>query len=225
MAHDAPHSPSGRTSPTTKPETTSVASFDPARVEQATARTEALALPHTRVSHVVERGLLSLGALLAWIWLPLMILIVVNVILRYLFNQSFIALEELQWHIYGAGIMLGLSYCFLKDGHVRVDVLAERLSLTLRAWIELAGLLLLLGPFIHVVLDYAIPFVGRSYLTGEVSSAPGGLPMRWLFKSFILFGFGLLALAAMARLTRVTAHLFGFPRPVASPHMPGKSRQ
>jgi TRAP-type mannitol/chloroaromatic compound transport system permease small subunit len=53
----------------------------------------------------------------------------------------------------------------------------------------------------------------RSWQLNEVSAAPGGLPYRWIAKSFILWGFTLLLLAAIARLLRVTALLFGRPTP------------
>ncbi len=53
----------------------------------------------------------------------------------------------------------------------------------------------------------------RSWQLNEVSAAPDGLPHRWIPKSFIIRGFSLLLLAAIARLLRVTALLFGRPAP------------
>ena len=109
-------------------------------------------------------------------------LIVGNVILRYAIGTNFIALEELQWHLYAIGFMMGLSYTMLKDGHVRVDVLAEKLSHRSRAWIELVGLLLFVAPFIYLTIVYAIPFVERSWNLNETSPDRGGLPARWFLE-------------------------------------------
>ena len=38
-----------------------------------------------------------------------------------------IELEELQWHLYCIGWLVGLSSTYIVDSHVRVDVLSERL--------------------------------------------------------------------------------------------------
>ena len=96
----------------------------------------------------IESAVNALGKGLGLIWLLLMLVILVNVISRYLFNQGFIQLEELQWHLYATGFLLGLSFAVTQDVHVRVDVLRERWSPELRAWIEIYGILLLLLPFI-----------------------------------------------------------------------------
>ncbi|WP_349369176.1 TRAP transporter small permease subunit [Salinarimonas sp.] len=186
--------------------------------EGAAAEAAAFSLPETAISRPLDAVVRVIGEAFSWIWAILIILIVGNVVLRYLIGTNFVALEELQWHLYAIGFMMGLSYTLLKDGHVRVDVLAEKLSHRGRAWIELVGLLLFLAPFVYIVIADAIPFVERSWRLNETSPAPGGLPARWFLKSFIIVAFGFLGLAAFSRLTRVTAFLFGIPRPRTEPH-------
>ncbi len=157
----------------------------------------------------LERLIDRLGRWLGLIWLVLMAVILVNVISRYVFSQGFIQLEELQWHLYSTGFLLGLSFAVTRDVHVRVDVLRERWSETTRAWVELYGILLLLLPFVALVLYAALPFVLYSFQTSEISQAPGGLPFRWFIKSMLPLAFLLLALASIARLAKVGARLFG----------------
>ena len=187
--------------------------LDVDKVEEAGARSHALTFPRTTPSDVLEKLVELVGKLCSWIWVILIVLIVVNVVLRYALRTNFIAMEEMQWHLYAVGFLMALSFAILFDGHVRVDVVAERLQLRTRAWIELVGILLLILPFVYVVVSYAIPFVQRSYQIGEVSAAPGGLPYRWFIKSFIITGFVFIGIAAVARLMRVTAFLFGWPQP------------
>jgi TRAP-type mannitol/chloroaromatic compound transport system permease small subunit len=170
-------------------------------------------LPRTAPSDRLEAIVLRINYVAAYLWALLVLVIVFAVTLRYVFGRGSIMLEEIQWHIYGVGFVLALSYALVVDRHVRIDVLAERLPLRARAWIELVGLVLLLIPFCLAVIVEAIPFVLRSWQLNEVSAAPGGLPYRWIAKSFILWGFTLLLLAAIARLLRVTALLFGRPTP------------
>ncbi|MEE8245252.1 MAG: TRAP transporter small permease subunit, partial [Pseudomonadales bacterium] len=80
----------------------------------------------------------------------LLVVIVFNVVMRYAFDQGRIEFEEIQWHIYATGFLLGLSYAYQADAHIRVDVLHEQFSPDLKAWIELYGILLFLMPFIAI---------------------------------------------------------------------------
>lgn len=187
--------------------------LDVEKVEKAGARGHALLFPRTAPSDALEKMVEVVGKACSWIWVVLIVLIVVNVALRYVVGTNYIAMEEMQWHLYAVGFLMALSFAVLFDGHVRVDVVAERLTLRARAWIELCGILYLLMPFVYIVIDWAIPFVQRAYQIGEVSAAPGGLPYRWAIKSFIIVGFAFIGIAALARLLRVTAFLFGLPRP------------
>ncbi len=170
-----------------------------------------LDLPQTRYSRFVDAALWKLGRGISWIWLVLLAVIVVNVVMRYLFSEGRIEFEELQWHLYAAGFLLALSFGYTTDSHIRVDVLRERFSPQVQAWIELYGIILLLVPFILLVLISSVPLVSSSLAIGEVSEAPGGLPFRWFIKGFLVLGFLLLLLAVTARFSRVTCYLFGWP--------------
>ncbi len=171
-------------------------------------------LPETRFSRAVDGFLLRLGELASWLWLVLLVLVVLSVVLRYVFGEGRIELEELQWHVYAVGFLTALSLGVATDDHVRVDVLHERMPRRWQAWVEIYGTLLLLLPFVTLVLVYAVPFVAASFAVGEISQAPGGLPLRWLMKGALPVGFALLGLAALARLSRATAFLFGSPEPL-----------
>lgn len=165
-------------------------------------------LPHTAFSRRVDPLLGRIGRWVSWLWLVLLGIIVLNVVLRYAFGEGRVEFEEIQWHLYSIGFLIGMCYAYEADVHIRVDVLHERFSPRLRAWIELYGILLLLLPFITLILVFSVPFVRQSYLVGEVSQAPGGLPYRWLMKAVLPLGFTLLLLATLSRLTRVWALLF-----------------
>jgi TRAP-type mannitol/chloroaromatic compound transport system permease small subunit len=171
-------------------------------------------LPRTSLSLGIDAVLRRIGALTSWLWLLLVGVIVLNVGMRYLLGQGRIEFEEIQWHIYAVGFLIGLSYCYASDDHIRVDVIYEKFGLNTKAWVELFGILLFLLPFIVLIMWYTVPFVSYSVSTNEVSESPGGLPARWAIKAALLVGFALLLGAVISRLTRVTAYLFGRPRPV-----------
>ena len=168
-------------------------------------------LPHSRFSLWVDRSISRLGNALSWIWLVLLTVIVTNVTMRYLFEMGSIELEELQWHLYAVGFLMGLSYAVVSDSHIRVDVVREKLSEVTKVWVEFYGLILLLIPFVLLVLFACIPFVEYSFRLREISEAPGGLPFRWIIKGMLLMGFTLLLVVSLGRLTRVWLYLFGWP--------------
>ena len=167
--------------------------------------------PQTRFSKVVETLLVTLGLWTGMIWLLLLAVIMVNVIARYWFAQGFIEFEELQWHLYSTGFLIGLTYAFVQDAHVRVDVLHQRWSAVTQAWIELYGIIIFLMPFLLLVIYASVPLAQYSFNTAEISQAPGGLPLRWLIKGLLPVSFILLLVAALARLTRVSSFLFNWP--------------
>lgn len=174
-------------------------------LDQLTHHTE---LPKTSLSCAIDRLIKGIGHLFSWTWLVLMAVIILNVLMRYALSEGRIEFEELQWHLYAVGWLIGLSYCYVADDHVRVDLLHDRMSLKKQAWVEFFGILFLLTPFLVVVLWYAIPFISYSWELGEVSAAPGGLPYRWAIKAVLFIGFVLLALAVVSRFSRVVALLF-----------------
>jgi len=172
-------------------------------------------LPRNRFSNAVDRVIVRAGDAASWLWPLLVAVVVLQVVLRYGFGRGSIMLEEIQWHVYAIGFMIGLSYGANADRHVRVDVIAERWSARTRAWIELAGLVAFMLPFVVVIFGAGIPYAKAAWDFSEVSAAPGGLPFRWVPKSFISIAAALLTLSAIARLSRYLTLLFGFPRPLA----------
>lgn len=184
------------------------------KVEDASARSHALDFPRTRLSDILETFLGLVSGVVNWLWFGLVLIIVANVVMRYLFNVNYIWIEEVQWHIYAVGFMLGIGYAIVHDSHVRVDVLAATFRKRTRAWIELASILFIIFPLVWLIISYAIPFVEASWQRGERSSAPGGLANRWAIKAMIIVAFSYIGLAALARALRVSAFLFGMPRPI-----------
>lgn len=180
-------------------------------------------LPQTRLSQGVDGLLTVIGKVASWFWLVVVAVIIWAVVGRYAFGQGSVTLEEWQWHIAGAAWLLGLAYTLTTDDHVRVDVIHERLSLRAQGWIELLGILLLLLPFLGIAFYEMVPYAMSSFAQGETSQAPAGLPYRWILKGTVALSFALLILAALSRLLRVTALLFGFPKPIATDNAKGEA--
>ena len=149
------------------------------------------------------------GKAVSWLTLALVFFVSADVAMRYLFNISFVALQELEWHIYSIIFLLGAGYTLKQNGHVRVDLIYQRLGKRHRAYIDVLGCLLFLFPGCFLVIKTAIPFVYTSYRMHEGSPDPGGLAARYLLKSTMIIGFLLLWIQGAAMLLDRLLYLFG----------------
>jgi len=134
--------------------------------------------------------------------ITLSLLILYQAINRYLFNDSSIMIQEIQWHLFDIIFLLGLSYTLQTDKHVRVDIFYTRYSKRTKAIINILSQLFLILPFVLIILYTSQTLVEMSYLQGEISSDPGGLTHRYLIKAMIFVGFALLGLQSIAELAK-----------------------
>lgn len=179
------------------------------------------------------------GRIAAWLFVPMALVILYDVLQRKLLNiypefqQSLFyeflpstKAQELEWHLHGFLFMLCLGFAYIRNGHVRVEVLRERFSQRTRAWIELLGCLIFVLPYALLVVELSATLLAwRSFVINEGSSATTGLPMRWIIKSSLVIGFGFLAIAALSIMLRHIVFLFGPAelRPLANRYVKGES--
>ena len=130
----------------------------------------------------------------------LLILMILNVAydvgMRYIFHDSSIAMQELEWHLFAVIILFGTGYALRHNAHVRVDFLYDRFSPKKKAWVNVLGTILFLLPLALLVIYGSIDYVMDSYTTNEISEDPGGLKYRWIIKSMIPLSFIFLIFSA-----------------------------
>lgn len=159
------------------------------------------------IADTLDQFIIRSGRILCWSYVLLIAAIIIQVMLRKGFSSGFVALEELQWHLYATGVMFGISYVQSIDAHIRVDLIRARISQKAQRIIEITGLSLLLLPFICIVFYHSLDFVETAWRINEHSSAPAGLPHRWIIKSVIPISFGFWFLCTLSRIIRETALL------------------
>ncbi len=86
------------------------------------------------------------GKLIAWLTLIMVLLSFLIVLLRYGFNIGSIALQESILYLHATVFMLGAAYTLKADGHVRVDIFYQKMSLKNKAKVDFFGSLILLLP-------------------------------------------------------------------------------
>lgn len=138
---------------------------------------------------------------MAWLTTALVLVIMYDVVARYLFNTSSAGIVELEWYLFSFIFLLGAAYALKHDRHVRVDVFYQNFSPKRQAWVNLIGCTFFLIPFCVVVIIASLEFTANSWAIQEGSADPGGLPARYIVKAAIPIGFVLLLLQAISLLT------------------------
>ncbi len=157
-----------------------------------------------RLSYLIDQTIEFIGRLTSWITLILVILIVVDVFMRYFLDNSKMWMVELEWHFFSILFLLGASYTLLHDKHVRVDVFYEKFKPETQKKINKIGMLIFLIPWSILILSTSGDYVVNSFSFKESSSQPGGLPARYIIKSFIWLGFFLLLLQGISELIKLS---------------------
>lgn len=138
-----------------------------------------------------------IGHVTAGLMVLMMLNVFYDVIMRYFFNTGSIAMQEMEWHLFSMVILLGISYSLKEDGHVRVDVIYDRLAVKKKALINIIGAFVFLIPFSIFIGTGSFGFVMEAYASGEISGDPGGLTHRWIIKAFIPLAFYLLVFVSI----------------------------
>ena len=135
----------------------------------------------------IEKQIIALGHAISWLALFLVIIVCLSVFLRYVLGLSSLGFDELQWHIYSFGFMMGFSYCTSMETHVRNDLFYSKFSEKTKLWIDLVSHLVVLLPFIIVIIYHSWFFMMRAYVTAEGSIVLVGYLTDGLLNQFWCF--------------------------------------
>jgi len=161
-----------------------------------------------RISALIDALNERVGKLVYWLVLATVLISAGNAIMRKMFSMSSNAWLELQWYLFSAVFLLCAGYTLLHNGHVRIDVLAGRLSPTGQAWIDILGTLFFLLPMTLMLTWMSWPYFLRAFQTSEISGSAGGL-ILWPARVLMPVGFGLLALQGLSELIKRVAFVAG----------------
>ncbi|MFG1187410.1 TRAP transporter small permease subunit [Xanthobacter aminoxidans] len=148
------------------------------------------------------------GRVACWAIFVAILVSAANAVVRKMFGVSSNAWLELQWYLFGAVFMLCAPWTLQLNEHIRIDIVASRLSRRLTNIIEIACIVLFLMVFSTLMVWLSVPFVFDSLKSGETSTNAGGL-ILWPAKALILVGFALLLLQGVSELIKRIAIMRG----------------
>ncbi len=163
------------------------------------------------LARVLDKVVTWVGRIGSWAAIPLMLLIILDVVTRRFLVLGSTKLQEGEWHLHAILFLLCIGFAYLKNAHVRIDLVRERLSPRAQHWIEFVGCLVFVIPYCLIVVYFAADFVERSWSLNEASDSATGLPYRWAIKAFLPVGLFFLLMAGIVVLLRKFIQLFGPP--------------
>ena len=143
-----------------------------------------------------------IGRAVSWLTLAMVLITFLVVVLRYVFNSGWIALQESISYLHALVFLIGASYTLKYNEHVRVDIFYQTLGVKGQAWIDFLGSLFILLPVMVFIIWISWDYILDSWRVLETSREAGGLPGVYLLKSVILIMAGLLVLQAIALILR-----------------------
>jgi TRAP-type mannitol/chloroaromatic compound transport system permease small subunit len=161
-----------------------------------------------RFSAIVDMVNTWIGRKVAWLGLIAVLVCTANATARYTVNMASNAWLELQWYLNSAVFLLVAGYTLKRNEHVRIDVIAGKLSPRAQAWIDIVGGLLFLLPAVVIIGWYSWPSLVSSWQIQEYSSDAGGL-IRWPVRLLIPIAFALLGLQGLSEVIKRIAFLRG----------------
>ena len=140
----------------------------------------------SKISQRINQFSNSVGQVIAWLTLLLVILVMTVVISRYLLGIGSIAIQESVSYVHAIIFMLGLAFTLQRGGHVRVDIFYREFSPRRKAIVDLIGASIFLLPFCGLILFGSWDYVMASWSIRETSSETGGIAAVYLLKTLMI---------------------------------------
>ena len=110
-----------------------------------------------------------------------------EVVARYAFGAPTIWAYDVTYMLYGSHFMLGATYCLYKKGHIRTDLIYEKLSARWQGWIDAVLYLFLFFPGMIFFFRAGWIEALHSWDILEKSQATAWYPPLYPFKTVIPF--------------------------------------
>ncbi len=161
-----------------------------------------------KLSRLIDALNEGIGKLVMWLVLAAVLISAGNAVMRKAFDIGSNAFLEVQWYLFAAVFLLGSGYVFLRNGHVRIDFIATKLSARTNAIIDALGIVVFTIPLCVILIELSWPVFERAWTSGEMSQNAGGL-IRWPVLLLIPLGFAILLLQCLSELIKRIAFLTG----------------
>lgn len=134
---------------------------------------------------LIDKVIDNIAKILTYLLVSMIILVFITVIIRYMLNISYVALQELVMYFHALIFMFGVSYALKEKSHVKIDIVYNSLSKKNQYFISMLGTIIFIIPTSLFIIYSSIDMVTQSWSLLEGSSEAGGLDLVFILKSVI----------------------------------------
>ena len=147
------------------------------------------------------------GLVVRWLGLMLSLVVIWEVVSRYLFNKPTIWAFDTAMMLTSIMFLLGGAYVLKLGAHIQVDVIYDLLPFKLRRVIDIVFYVVFFFPFCLVMVWYGAKATHMSWVAEEISNSSQWGETIWWWKGMIPLSFLLLTLQGIAEFVRVLISL------------------
>ena len=129
---------------------------------------------------------------------PLILSNVIEVLMRYVWQEPTVWAADMTVMTYGSLFMLGAAYTLREGAHVRTDIFWDKFSDRTRGMIDSVSYLLLFLPVMVVLFAISIDDFWYAYSIGERSTLGLWQPIVWPFRAIVPLSAALLFLQGIS---------------------------
>ena len=157
----------------------------------------------SRILRIIDSINETIGSITSWLVIAMVIVILFEVIARYVFNSpTSWAFGDMRM-LGGAMIVFGWAYAQLHNAHIRVDVFYTHFSARKKAIVDIFGSILFFFPLIGALTWLVISNMVRKYLlTGQILTFNFWCSPSSVYGVLIMLGLSLTCLQFAAQLIR-----------------------
>src|SRR5437868_2803867 len=134
---------------------------------------------------VIDRFTDTTGVWIAWLNLPLVLVVAWEVIARYAFDAPTLWSFDMTYMLYGTIFMLGAAYALHKGAHIRTDFFYEKWSERTRGMVDSISYLVFFFPSIIMLLAASGSEAWYAYSINETSEQTPWRPILWPYKAVV----------------------------------------
>jgi len=140
---------------------------------------------HIRIVRAIDRFTDRTGVLIAWLNLPLVLVVAYEVLMRYVFDAPTAWVFDMTYMLYSAIFMLGAAYALHKGAHIRTDFYFEKWSIRTKGTIDAIAYIVFFFPALITLLVVSTDQTWYSFSLGETSEQTTWRPILWPFRAIV----------------------------------------
>jgi TRAP-type mannitol/chloroaromatic compound transport system permease small subunit len=137
------------------------------------------------IVRVIDRFTDGTGIWIALLTVPMMLAVVYEVVMRYVFDAPSVWVFDFTYMMYASIFMLGSAYALHKGAHVRTDFFFENWSIRTKGIIDSIAYIVFFFPSLIVFMLVGAGEAWYAYTINELSEQTPWRPILWPFKSVV----------------------------------------